>query len=662
MTEYSQKIRVNRVQEPIVRVRVKPRVPPLEIGMQNTGAMVQWRLGTTGAWQDLIEIDDINSSVTVGSVTTLPAGSQATVTNVGTAQDVVLDFGIPEGGVSSVNGETGVVVIDAGDVPFTPTGGIAATTVQAALAELDSEKQPLDADLSAIAALTTATYGRALLTLLNATALAAEVDSFFLTPTEGNAAYQPLDSDLSAIAALTTTTFGRSLLTKTAAEDARDTLDTAPYVATRTALKALDTTKDTVAILTEAGREGVFVWTAANYSAHVTADTLEGVYVKATAIASSAGAWVRVTATGSFNVKWFGAVGDNSTNDIAAFRAAFAVAKAYGSGIYIPAASYVWALANTTETWDFTSVSTTGFTIEGEGLNNTIIRVTGMTTSGAIAWQLVSTADWYDLVLRAFDVRAVTDTVLVVVGKNDFSDPLNVATFDRFGVFCSLSSATNLEACRLNYVVNSNFIGCRFNGYANGSGTNVGTALRARQVQFCTFTNGSYGNAFRGVDFTDGFSYGNVFLGVDIENIGYCVSYRSTNAVRNVFIGGQYSLWTSYPFYSSTGDTTGSNMHINGNYSNGAGPTGKIDTANYIGVTIRDGTAITTPSVPATTVAKVNDTGYDVIVNWWAGTITGINLNGVAMTGATGSGLLKSGQSITLTYTGSPSWKWTAFK
>lgn len=72
--------------------------------------------------------------------------------------------------------------------------------------------QPVDADLTAIAALTTTAYGRSLLALANATALAAEVDSFFLTPDEGSAAYQPLDSDLTAIAALTTASYGRSFL------------------------------------------------------------------------------------------------------------------------------------------------------------------------------------------------------------------------------------------------------------------------------------------------------------------------------------------------------------------------------------------------------------------------------------------------------------------
>lgn len=81
--------------------------------------------------------------------------------------------------------------------------------------------QPVDSDLTAIAALTTTAYGRSLLTLANATALAAEVDSFFLTPAEGSAAYQPLDSDLTAIAALTTTSYGRAFLALADAAAAR---------------------------------------------------------------------------------------------------------------------------------------------------------------------------------------------------------------------------------------------------------------------------------------------------------------------------------------------------------------------------------------------------------------------------------------------------------
>lgn len=51
---------------------------------------------------------------------------------------------------------------------------------------------------------------------------------------------------------------GKAILATELVADTRNFLDTAPYVATRAALKALDTSKDTTAILTEAGREGIF--------------------------------------------------------------------------------------------------------------------------------------------------------------------------------------------------------------------------------------------------------------------------------------------------------------------------------------------------------------------------------------------------------------------
>lgn len=88
--------------------------------------------------------------------------------------------------------------------------------------------QPLDADLTAIAALSTTSYGRGLLTLNDAAALASELDTYFLTPAEGDAAYQPLDSDLTAIAALTTTSFGRGYLTLSDASASRTYLSLVP--------------------------------------------------------------------------------------------------------------------------------------------------------------------------------------------------------------------------------------------------------------------------------------------------------------------------------------------------------------------------------------------------------------------------------------------------
>lgn len=85
-----------------------------------------------------------------------------------TSANVEIDAGeLPSGGgggggaVNSVNGKTGTVILAAADVGADASG--AAAAAQAA-------SQPLDSDLTAIAALTTTTFGRALLTLANAAA------------------------------------------------------------------------------------------------------------------------------------------------------------------------------------------------------------------------------------------------------------------------------------------------------------------------------------------------------------------------------------------------------------------------------------------------------------------------------------------------------------
>lgn len=80
-------------------------------------------------------------------------------------------------------------------------------------AEGNAAYQPLDSDLTAIAALTTTAYGRALLALADAAALGALVDSLFLTPAEGNAAYQPLAANLTEWATLNPTANAGSLVT-----------------------------------------------------------------------------------------------------------------------------------------------------------------------------------------------------------------------------------------------------------------------------------------------------------------------------------------------------------------------------------------------------------------------------------------------------------------
>lgn len=99
------------------------------------------------------------------------------------------------------------------------------------------------------------------------------------------------------------------------------------YSATRTALKAVDTTLYTQSMLTEAGRTGLFVWTLGNYTTAIATDTNEGVYIKANAISAGTGAWVRQFDFTNYQTQWFGAPADYSTDSTAILNSMMAVAN-----------------------------------------------------------------------------------------------------------------------------------------------------------------------------------------------------------------------------------------------------------------------------------------------------------------------------------------------
>lgn len=98
-------------------------------------------------------------------------------------------------------------------------------------------------------------------------------------------------------------------------------------------IKALDTNKFTSVYLNLGNRSGAFSWQTGDYSARISADTREGVFIKANSIAAASGAWVRVYAPlSTINVDWFGTSKDGSTDDAVAFNVARAVVAAMGGG------------------------------------------------------------------------------------------------------------------------------------------------------------------------------------------------------------------------------------------------------------------------------------------------------------------------------------------
>ncbi len=92
-----------------------------------------------------------------------------------------------------------------------------------AAAAAQAASQPLDSDLTAIAALSTTSYGRSLLALVDAAA-GRSLLGLGSAAVSASSDFQPVDSDLTAIAALSTTSFGRSFLDRADAAGARTLL------------------------------------------------------------------------------------------------------------------------------------------------------------------------------------------------------------------------------------------------------------------------------------------------------------------------------------------------------------------------------------------------------------------------------------------------------
>ncbi len=91
----------------------------------------------------------------------------------------------------------------------------------------------------------------------------------------------------------------------------------------RSAIAAIDTTQIKVAVLQEVRRDGLFLWKTGDYSALVTSDPGQGLYIASSSVASTGGCWVRQYGS-SITPKFWGAVADGVTDDSAAFAAMMA--------------------------------------------------------------------------------------------------------------------------------------------------------------------------------------------------------------------------------------------------------------------------------------------------------------------------------------------------
>lgn len=165
-----------------------------------------------------------------------------------------------------------------------------------------------------------------------------------------------------------------------------------PFVATRSELAALSTATYGRAYLTEANREGLFVFDTANLSAQVTADTQQGIYIApASAPTGASGAWVRKF-DGPLNVKWFGAVLDGIADDGPALQVAQNMASS-GATIDIPGPAKIATMVNVTKSLTFRgrgrkmllTIPDIGFDIQAPNVHFEHIGFVGDRSAGNIA-------------------------------------------------------------------------------------------------------------------------------------------------------------------------------------------------------------------------------------------------------------------------------------
>lgn len=118
----------------------------------------------------------------------------------------------------------------------------------------------------------------------------------------------------------------------------------------RAELAALPATAGSCRYLSEAGREGMFVFVGENIAPLVSTDSRQAMIIASPALPDgSAGGWIRKVDQG-LNVRWFGAIGDNVADDGAAFLAALAYMRAtaqvgfgYSTGggrLFVPKGKY----------------------------------------------------------------------------------------------------------------------------------------------------------------------------------------------------------------------------------------------------------------------------------------------------------------------------------
>lgn len=313
---------------------------------------------------------------------------------------------------------------------------------------------------------------------------------------------------------------------------------------TREAMAAVVPTNGSSAKLSEAGREGMFVYSTANHSANVTRDPAQGVYVPPTSAPTGAsGAWVRKY-DGHLNAAWFGAT---PGADIApVMRNIITFAGDTAVSVFLPPSetAYLW---NSKVDW---SACVHLFSLNGSAailagvmagfLHGAMIRV----ASGVTAIVPQRTASTYA------DFSTFTGITFQAVGKNTTSTTGSITQDARALTLAAAQDFANGQIVRVR--------GAGPSGYLQGNGLR-GATTNGSAVITCTGLSGNIG-AVPGQVLNVGSAFPAQTYVLSVDNVARTIT-MSANATSTVAATRITIYGDLYGYVISGGGTTTLNLN-----------------------------------------------------------------------------------------------------
>ena len=300
-----------------------------------------------------------------------------------------------------------------------------------------------------------------------------------------------------------------------------------------------------------------------------------------------------------------------------------------------------------------------GLTITGAGQGAVTLDFTSILTGNPFKIDTNGESCFY-WVFENFTVLTNTANTGFKIGDSDYTDEFNRFKFKNIeakNINTSSPVAVALEA--------TGFYNCEVDIVCNGGAsgqtpTPQGTSLVIQRWAFCEAQLVA-GNNKVGVDIKGSYSYGNKFKTIDIEEVDIGLLLSGDSLTKNSFDNGTVVANTCIKSIATNSHTNVIQDALNITpYGGGI----QFD-PSFEGIEVRSNiNLLTTPTFPTSGQTVVNDQSQTATIYIYGGLITLVAFDGGAggtmnvNTDQAFTVRLPVGNSITLTYTGSPGWLW----